>query len=234
MQRTCRVCIRILPGISHSMVGQNVIFQWYISIFYDFSITFQILKISLTSPGWKPVIQMTLPGFPWLHEPRYSEVTKEILMMGSNSWTRLQVLSGTQPVSTQARLSVHTQVNKQSRTNHRAWHALLSRSCSSMYTAVEAAQQWVRAHKLLSINNRSKCSIAARLYWCRCQLEIYREYAADIFRRADHYWRLIETYSFSPLQEFLISWQAMKGHRRFKDGCPRDHISTISLFVSQI
>ena len=50
-----------------------------------------------------------------------------------------KVLSGTQEVSTQAQLRVHMQVNKRSRTNHSAQHAL-SRSCPSMYNAAEAAQ----------------------------------------------------------------------------------------------
>ena len=40
MHQACRVCIRI----SHFMLGQNVILLQYISIFHDFSMTFDILK----------------------------------------------------------------------------------------------------------------------------------------------------------------------------------------------
>ena len=52
-----------------------------------------------------------------------------------------KVLPGTQPVSTQARLNVHLQINTRSRNNHNARHALLSRSCSSMHNAAEAARR---------------------------------------------------------------------------------------------
>ena len=70
-QRVCHVCIRILPGILHFALGQNVIFVVYFHFPWLFHDILHLIKIFLTSPGLE-LNSMTFPGFPWPHEPLYT------------------------------------------------------------------------------------------------------------------------------------------------------------------
>ena len=61
------MCIRILQGISHFVLGHNVSFCGI----FPFSMIFTFLKISMTSPGLEisHSNSTTFPAFPWPHEP---------------------------------------------------------------------------------------------------------------------------------------------------------------------